>query len=106
MKSTKKTYGNKPEILKYSLPGDSFRITMYLGDLGLDEDEFGRIPQGTFVPWTEADGTERMGVLLYDVDLEENPNGAIITEGYVDASVLPVQPTDEDRELMPEVKFV
>jgi len=31
-------------------------------------------------------GTGAVGILLYDVDPSKNPNGAAVTEGYIDAT--------------------
>ena len=49
----------------------------------------GVIPAGTVVP--ANDGTA-VGILLQDVIPAENPNGAAIVHGFIDAAKLPVTP--------------
>lgn len=51
----------------------------------------GVIPAGTFVPANDATA---IGVLLNDVVLEENPNGAVVVHGFIDKSKLPEEPDE------------
>lgn len=45
----------------------------------------GVIPAGTLVPANDATA---IGVLLNDVYIDENPNGAVVIHGFIDASKL------------------
>jgi hypothetical protein len=49
----------------------------------------GIIPAGTVIPANDATA---VGVLLYDVNKAENPNGAIVIHGFVKKSKLPAAP--------------
>lgn len=33
---------------------------------------------------TSADGSDAIGILLYDVDIASNPNGAVVVDGIID----------------------
>lgn len=79
-----------------------FDTTTYAGDVEiLASKDFKAIPikvatpgSGTVVkagtPLTDAGasttGSGAVGILLYDVDTAKNPNGAAVTEGYIDAT--------------------
>lgn len=47
------------------------------------------IKAGTIIPSNDANA---IGVLLYDVNLAENPNGAIVVHGFVNAAKLDTKP--------------
>lgn len=49
----------------------------------------GIVPAGTIVPSNDASA---IGVLLYDVKKEDDPNGAIVIHGFIKKSKLPVAP--------------
>lgn len=49
----------------------------------------GVIPAGTIVP---SNDDKAVGVLLYDVDLEKNPNGAVVVHGFINKDKLPEAP--------------
>lgn len=51
----------------------------------------GIIKAGTIVPANDATAE---GILLNDVNLNENPNGAIVIHGFVLKSKLPVAPAE------------
>ena len=55
----------------------------------LAANEHGIIPAGTFVPANDASA---IGVLLYDVEKEGNPNGAVVIHGFIKKDKLPAQP--------------
>lgn len=61
----------------------------------------GVIPAGTIVPKNDATA---IGVLLYDVVKEENPNGAIVIHGFIKKAKLPAQPAS--TVALPMVKFM
>lgn len=50
----------------------------------------GIIKAGTIIPANDATA---VGVLLHDVDKNENPNGTIVIHGFIDAAKLPATPT-------------
>ena len=52
--------------------------------------ENGVIPAGTIVPANDATAE---GVLLEDVRVQQNPNGAMVMHGFLRQSRLPVAPT-------------
>lgn len=57
----------------------------------LDTNDDGIVPAGTIVPANDATA---IGVLLYDVKPDENPNGTIVIHGFIKKSKLPVAPAD------------
>ena len=61
----------------------------------------GIIPAGTIVPANDATA---IGVLLWDVKPERNPNGTIVIHGFVKKAALPVAPADTVD--IPMVKFI
>jgi len=61
----------------------------------------GIIPAGTIVPANDATA---IGVLLWDVKKDGNPNGTIVTHGFIKKDKLPVAPAD--TVAIPMVKFV
>ena len=50
----------------------------------------GVIPAGTVIPSNDG---EAQGVLLHDVTLAENPNGTLVTHGFIKLSALPTAPS-------------
>lgn len=58
----------------------------------LTADSDGVVKAGTIVP--KNDGTA-IGVLLYDVTPDDNPNGAVVIHGFVKKSKLPEQPSED-----------
>lgn len=73
------------------LANDHFAAVPYdcteLGALAKD----GIIPAGTIVP---ANNATAKGVLLHDVDIDENPNGALVIHGFISKAKLPEQPAE------------
>lgn len=61
----------------------------------------GIIPAGTIVPANDASA---IGVLLYDVAKDNNPNGAVVIHGFIKTSKLPVAPAD--TVVLPMIKFM
>lgn len=59
-------------------------------------DDNGIIKAGTII-----DG---VGVLLDDVNVNENPNGAVVIHGFIDRDKLPVAPKDES--VFPQITFL
>lgn len=62
----------------------------------LTADDEGVIKAGTIV-----DG---VGVLLNDVCVNDNPNGAVVIHGFIDRDKLPTAPTDES--VFPQITFL
>ena len=54
-------------------------------------DSEGIIKAGTILP---ANNATAKGVLLYDVNKNENPNGAIVIHGFIKKSKLPEAPNE------------
>lgn len=61
----------------------------------------GIVPAGTIVPANDASA---IGVLLYDVKLSDNPNGAVVVHGFIKKGKLPAAPANADA--MPQIKFM
>ena len=74
-----------------STPLDGFTVTILASDdyqaVPLKIDETDLVKAG--MPITGAgkkatDGTDAIGILLYDVDPKANPNGAVVVDGIID----------------------
>ena len=63
----------------------------------------GIIPAGTVIPSNDASAK---GVLLSDVRLGENPNGTIVTHGFIRLDKLPAAPADAAKTALKLVQFV
>lgn len=61
----------------------------------------GIIPAGTLIPANDATA---IGVLLHDVKPDENPNGTIVTHGYINEDKMPEAPASTVN--IPGVKFL
>ena len=83
---SKTTAGKIPLLNDHfvAIPYDCSKLTSLATD--------GVIPAGTIVPSNDA---AAVGVLLADVDLANNPNGALIIHGFIDSAVLPEEPTED-----------
>ena len=57
----------------------------------------GIIPAGTIMPDNNDDA---IGVLLHDVNMNENPNGTVVIHGFIKADKLPVAVTVNAAEAM------
>lgn len=81
MKYTKSSYGGTVEILAT----DVFTAIPIVVD---DEElvKAGTPLTAAGVPVTATSFTTAAGLLLYDVDPTENPNGALLVQGVVDAT--------------------
>lgn len=55
----------------------------------LTANEEGIVPAGTIVPANDATA---IGVLLHDVKKADNPNGTIVTHGFIRKDKLPAEP--------------
>lgn len=62
----------------------------------------GIIKAGTVIP---ANNATAEGILLNDVNLNENPNGAIVLHGFVMASKLPVAVDDTAKTALKQIVF-
>ena len=96
MKFKKTTVTSSKEILYndhyVAIPYDCSSLT---------PDAEGYIPAGTIVPKNDATA---IGVLLWDVKPEENPNGTIVIHGFIDASKIPAAPATTVN--LPMIKFI
>ena len=86
MKFTNKTVISSKEILYndhfVSIPYDCTSLTnLATNDV---------IPAGTIIPSNDGNA---VGILLEDVNLNENPNGAVVIHGFIKQSALPKAPT-------------
>ena len=63
----------------------------------------GVIPAGTVVP---ANDTTAVGILLNDVYIDENPNGAVIVHGFIDKNKLPEAPDEEAVKALKGIIFL
>lgn len=97
MKFTRKTITSGVNILAndhyVAIPYDCTALTALATD--------GVIPAGTIIPANDATAK---GVLLNDVNLNENPNGAIVIHGFIKTDKLPAAPAD--TVAIPQVQFM
>lgn len=63
----------------------------------------GIVKAGTIVPSNDASAK---GVLLYNVNVNENPNGAIVVHGFIKTDKLPVAPDEAAKTALKLVTFV
>lgn len=97
MKFTSKPITQPKEILA----NDHFVAIEY--DCSALEATDGVIKAGTVVP---ANNASAIGVLLYDVYPDENPNGAVVIHGFVTKSKMPVEPAAEAITALKGVTFM
>lgn len=99
MKFTSKTITQGVEILA----NDHYVATEYnctdLEALATD----GVIKAGTVIPANDATAK---GVLLYDVTLANNPNGAIVIHGFIKTSKMPTKPAEAAITALKGVTFL
>lgn len=69
----------------------------------LTPDSNGIVKAGTIIPKNDSTA---IGVLLYDVAIDENPNGAIAIHGFVKKSKLPEQPSEETVAALKQITFL
>ena len=62
--------------------------------------EDGIVKAGTVVPTNDASA---IGVLLNDVVVAENPNGAVVVHGFIDGAKLPVAVAEAAKTAMKQV---
>lgn len=61
----------------------------------------GIVPAGTIVPANDASA---IGVLLYDVAKDDNPNGTIVIHGFIRKNKLPAAPAEAVK--LPMIQFM
>ena len=84
------------------LANDHFTAVPYdCSDVTADED--GVIKAGTIIPSNDSSAE---GVLLHDVVLDKNPNGAIVTHGTIVTAKLPEEPTAAAETALKGVVFL
>lgn len=97
MKFTNKTVVSGVNILAndhyVAIPFDCTELSALATD--------GVIKAGTLIP---ANDETAKGVLLHDVVLAENPNGAIVVHGFIRKGKLPAEPAE--TVAIPQVQFV
>lgn len=69
----------------------------------LSADSDGIVKAGTVVPSNDA---KAMGVLLYDVKKNDNPNGAIVVHGAIRLDKLPAVPVTAAVTALKQISFV
>ena len=69
----------------------------------LTPDSKGIVKAGTIIPKNDSTA---MGVLLYDVAIDENPNGAIAIHGFIRTEKIPVTPTNEAISALRNISFI
>lgn len=74
-----------------SKPLDGFTVTILASDdyqaVPLKIDETGTVKAGMPIKndgKKSVDGSDAIGILLYDVDTDANPNGAVVVDGIID----------------------
>lgn len=60
---------------------------------------------GALVEITDGLGNKHKGICLYDVTVNDNPNGAVVVAGIVNTKKLPTKPTASDA-MFPTLIFV
>lgn len=63
----------------------------------------GVIKAGTVIPANDATAK---GVLLYDVTLANNPNGAVVVHGFIKKSKMPVAPDEAAIAALKGITFL
>lgn len=61
------------------------------------------VKAGTIIPANDATAK---GVLLTDVNLNENPNGTIVIHGFIKQDKLPVKPADKAVTALSQIMFI
>lgn len=96
MKCTTHTVTPKKEILY-----NDHYVAMPYDCSAIAANEKGIIPAGTIIPANDATA---IGVLLSDVVKEDNPNGTIVTHGFIKKAALPAAPAE--TVALPMIKFM
>lgn len=60
---------------------------------------------GALVEITDGIGNKHKGICLYDVIVDEDPNGAVVVAGIVNTSKLPSKPNSSDT-MYPTLIFI
>lgn len=97
MKFTEKTVTQGVEILA----NDHYVAIGY--DCSALEATNGIIKAGTVVPKNDATAK---GVLLYDVNKDENPNGAIVVHGFIKSGKMPTAPAEAAISALKGIMFI
>jgi hypothetical protein len=97
MKFTSKTVTQGVEILA----NDHYVAIEY--DCSALSGTDGVVKAGTVVPANDATA---VGVLLYDVKLAENPNGAVVIHGFVKKAKMPAQPASAAVTALKGIAFL
>lgn len=97
MKFTNKSVTQSTEILY----NDHYVAIAY--DCSALADENGVVKAGTVVP---ANNASAVGVLLYDVNKNENPNGAIVIHGFINKGKMPVAPAEDAVTALKGISFL
>ena len=61
------------------------------------------IKAGTIVP---SNDDNAVGVLLYDVTKEDNPNGAVVIHGFINKAKLPEMPSEQAEKALKQITFI
>ena len=69
----------------------------------LTPDSNGIVKAGTIIPKNDSTA---IGVLLYDVAIDENPNGAIAIHGFIRREKIPAVPTNEAIGALSNITFI
>mgnify|MGYP007062227319 CR=1 FL=1 len=60
---------------------------------------------GALVEITDGVGNKLKGICLYDVNVDDNPNGSVVVSGVINTAKLPTKPTSSDT-MYPTLIFV
>ena len=63
----------------------------------------GVLKAGTIIP---EDGDKAAGIVLYDVNLAENPNGALVLHGFIKIEKMPNEPSAEAIAALKQITFI
>ena len=99
MKFTSKTVVAPIEILA----NDHYVAFPISFELFSEAAENGVIKAGRILPANDATA---QGIALYDVNLNENPNGALVVHGFITRAKLPAEPTSEAMAALTQIKFI
>lgn len=66
-------------------------------------DDNGIVKAGTVIP---ANDDTAIGVLLYDVNKEDNPNGAVVIHGFINKDKLPTEPAEAAVTALKGITFL
>ena len=79
------------------------RLEDMLGHFALAEPVDGVLVAGTIIPQNDETA---IGILLYDVNKNENPNGAVVIHGFINEGKLETEPANTAKTALSGIVFM